>query len=93
MNPHIVKLNDWTDLATKQMLHNVIDKNKNGTSIRTSTFSCYGAASSLLSVSYIISITILSSHIHTPSNQHSLPCSLRKATYMYFFYLLECLVQ
>ncbi|WP_252183517.1 YpbF family protein [Rossellomorea vietnamensis] len=26
MNPHILKLNDRTDLATKQMLHNVIDK-------------------------------------------------------------------
>ena len=26
MNPHIAKLNDWTDLATKQMLQNVIDR-------------------------------------------------------------------
>ncbi|MGM0845997.1 MAG: YpbF family protein [Bacillota bacterium] len=26
MDPQILKLNDWTDLATKQMLHNVIEK-------------------------------------------------------------------
>ncbi|WP_456274932.1 YpbF family protein [Bacillus sp. AK031] len=26
VNPHIAKLNEWTDLATKQMLQNVIDR-------------------------------------------------------------------